>query len=393
MRDALAAALVRNPALGVFSWQVRVEEARILQAGLRPNPELATQLEDFAGSGDRTGFGGTQTTISIAQLIELGGKRAKRLRLASLDRDLAAWDYEVARLNVLFDVSQAFTAALAAQQRAQLFEELVQLARRSVDSVAAQVRAGATSPIELQRAGAALGRAEVQQQQSQRDLRATRIALAATFGSVDVTFSEVVGDLAGLPAPPPLATLRDRIQQNPDLARWATEIEQRQAALALEKARAIPSVTLNAGARYLAAGDDGALVGGFSIPLPLFDRNQGNILAAERRVSQAAAQRERAAVAVGQTLATAYEDLISTFTQAATLRDQVMPKAEGAFAGARDAYQRGLLRFLDVLDAQRTLFEVKDQYVQTLAAYHRAVADVERLSGSSLSTATPRTTP
>lgn len=395
LRDALAAALVNSRQLSSFSWQVRVEEARVLQSGVLPNPELTTELEDFAGSGARTAFKASQTTISIAQLVELGGKRAKRLRLASLDRDLAAWDYEATRLDVLADVSRAFTATLAAQQRIKLSDELLELARRSVAAVSTQVTAGATSPIELQRAEAALGRTEVHRRQLERDLKVTRAVLAATWGSRDVTFSEVDGDLTGLSAPPAFERIRDRIDQNPDLARWTTEIEQRQAALSVERARVIPSVTLGAGARYLAEGDDGALVAGFSVPLPIFDRNQGSILAAERRIAQAEVQRDRAAIAVTQTLAAAYEDLGAAYAQAAILRDTVLPKAEAAFTGARDAYQRGLLRFLDVLDAQRTLSEVKDQYIQTLAAYHAAVADVERLSGSSLASLSndTRTTP
>ena len=81
-----------------------------MQAGALPNPALATEVEDFAGSGDRRGFRGSQTTLSFAQLFELGGKRAKRRRVASLERDLAAWDFEAARLSVLTETTKAFIA-------------------------------------------------------------------------------------------------------------------------------------------------------------------------------------------------------------------------------------------------------------------------------------------
>lgn len=384
LRDALAAALLGSPDLAVFSWELRAKEAQVLQAGLLPNPALSTEVEDFGGSGDRLAFEQTQITVSLAQLIELGGKRAKRLRLAAFDRDLAAWDYEVARLNVVASVSKAFTATLAAQRRRQLFGELVSLAERSVDAVATQVKAGATSPVEIMRAEAALGRTETQLRQAERDLANARTALAVTWGSPTPGFSEAVGDLTAVASPPPIGTLFDAIQSNPDVARWVTEIEQRTAAVAVEKARAIPSLTVGLGGRQFAENGDKALVAGFSLPLPLFDRNQGNILAADRRLAQAAASRDRATVAVQRALAAAYEDLSAGYAQVVTLRDEVLPKAEGAFAGARDAYQRGLLRFLDMLDAQRTLFETKDQYVQTLAAYHIAAADIERLSGMPL---------
>lgn len=386
LSDAVAAALLNSPELSVFSWQIRVQEARAVQAGLLPNPELAAEIEDVGGTGDREAFEKTQITISIAQLIELGGQRAKRLRLASLTRDLASWDYEVARANVLAAVAKAFTATLAAQNRLKLFDELVAVAQRSIDAVAAQVKAGATSPIELARAEAALGRTQAQRWRAERDLAVSRLALAVTWGGSSVTFSEVLGNLGSPASPPELAVLLARIEDNPDLARWSSELEQRRAVLNLEQARAVPSLTVAVGGRQFTDNGDTALVAGLSIPLPIFDRNQGNIMAAQRQAAQAAAQRDFAAVTVRQALGTAYEDLRAAYGQAATLRDTVLPKAEAAFAGARDAYQRGLLRFLDVLDAQRTLFEVRDDYLRTLASYFSALVDLERLSGAPIST-------
>jgi cobalt-zinc-cadmium efflux system outer membrane protein len=246
------------------------------------------------------------------------------------------------------------------------------------------VKAGATSPVELLRAEAAVGHTETQLRQAQRDLATARTALSATWGNPAALFTEAVGDLTPIHEPPPLVTLLDSIQHNPDLARWTAEIEQRDAALALEKARAIPDLTVGLGGRHFADNGDVALVGGFSVPLPVFDRNQGSILAADRRRGQAAAARNRAVVTVSQAISAAHDDLCAAYSQATILREQVLPKAEGAFTGARDAYQRGLMRFLDVLDAQRTLFETRDQYVQTVAVYHSAAADVERLSGQSI---------
>jgi cobalt-zinc-cadmium efflux system outer membrane protein len=386
LRAALAAALSGSPDLAVFSLALRAREGDVLQAGLLPNPELTTEVEDFAGSGDRSAFEQTQATVSIAQLIELGGKRARRLRLAALDRDLAAWDYEVARLDVISSVSRAFTAVLAGQQRARLFGELARVARRSADEVSAQVRAGATSPLELLRAEAALGQTEVDQCRAERDLAIARSALSATWGSPTPAFAEAAGDLTALAPPPPLAAILDAVRRNPDVARWTTEVERRAAALAVEKARAIPSLTVGVGGRQFTDNGDTAMIASFSLPLPLFNRNQGNIAAADQQRALAVAARERAAVGVKQALSTAHADLSAAYDQATILRDQVLPKAESAFTGARDAYQRGLLRFLDVLDAQRTLFGLRDRYLEALADYHGALANVQRLSGLALDT-------
>ncbi len=89
LRQALSLALIRNPQLKAFSWEVRAREAQALQAGLLPNPELESLLEDFGGTGSVEGFKGTETTILLSQLIPLAGKISKRKKLAALNTNLA----------------------------------------------------------------------------------------------------------------------------------------------------------------------------------------------------------------------------------------------------------------------------------------------------------------
>lgn len=98
--QALSLALMKNPELAAFSWEVRVGEARTLQAGLPPNPEIGLEVEEFAGSEDRQGVDAATSMLQLSQLIELGGKRSKRAQVAALERDLAGWDYEAKRLDV-----------------------------------------------------------------------------------------------------------------------------------------------------------------------------------------------------------------------------------------------------------------------------------------------------
>ena len=94
LRAAFAAALLNSPALAAFSWEVRAREAGAIQAGQLPNPEFSLEVEEFGGGGDRSAFDSADTTVRLGQVFELGGKRAKRQRVATLERDLAAWDYE-----------------------------------------------------------------------------------------------------------------------------------------------------------------------------------------------------------------------------------------------------------------------------------------------------------
>ncbi|MBY0277239.1 TolC family protein, partial [Candidatus Binatia bacterium] len=142
LRDALLRALRESPRLPGSALELRAREAESLQAGLIPNPALTTEVEDFGGGGSRNGFNASQTTISLAQLIELGGKRAARVRLAEAGADLGRWDYESLRINVLSDVARAFLATLAAQEKLALTEELRRIAERSVETVTRTVESG-----------------------------------------------------------------------------------------------------------------------------------------------------------------------------------------------------------------------------------------------------------
>ena len=123
MRQALSLALVKNPELAAFSWEVRAREARALQASLLPNPEIEVELENFGGSGDVGGFEQTESTLLLRQLIELGGKRRKRTHVAALESDLAAWDFEIKRLDVFTQVTQFFVGVVSAQERVALNTE------------------------------------------------------------------------------------------------------------------------------------------------------------------------------------------------------------------------------------------------------------------------------
>lgn len=384
LRDALAAALLNNPELAAFSWEVRGREARALQAGLRPNPEAATEFEDFGGSGQRRGWRSAQTTISLAQLVELGGKRAKRYRLASLDTDLAGWDYETRRLGVLAATTKAFVAVLVVQERLALADDLVRLASQSVQTVAGTVKTGAVSPLEQARAEVARSRAEIDRAQLRHELEEARAALAATWGTRAATFDRVRGELELLMRPPGLDALVARVAANPDLARWAAELAQREAAVSLEEARRIPDVTVRIGGRQYADDGSGAVVAEFAVPLPLFNRNQGNILDAQYRVAKARAERDAAESFVHAELVRVFEAFTAAYEQATTLRDVAIPKSRAVYDGVADGYAKGLFRYIEVLDAQRTLFELRGQYLQATAAYHSAAADLERLTGAPL---------
>src|SRR5262245_9274044 len=290
LRDALDAALRGNPELAAVAEEVRAGDARREQAGLAPNPTLAAAAENLGTSADDEGAEPPQATLRLAQLFELGNKRGKRQRLAALERDGIQWEYEARRATLLADTAKLFVSVLALQERRALAGDVVGLATAALNGVETQVRAGAVSPVEATRARVALGEAQLAVTDRERELAAARVALAAAWGTPRPSFERVAGDLADIA--PPSDAIAAEVGTNPDVARWATELSAREAALSLEQARAVPDVTVAVGPRYFIDADQVAAVVEVGVPLPLFDRNQGAIAAASADVA-AAGERQR----------------------------------------------------------------------------------------------------
>jgi len=383
LKQALSLALLRNPELQSFSLEIRAREAKIIQSGLPVNPEVQLELEDFGGSKETRGFDGAQTTLSLSQAFLLGGKRSKRVRLAALDRDLAGWDYEAKRLDVLTEVTKAYIDLIAKQNRVTLAEDLVRLAEQSYQTVSARVEAGKVSPIDQTKATAALSLTRLDLERAKRSFDGAKKILAATWGSSSPTFTRAGGHLGLDSSIPTFEQISKDLGKNPDIARWAAEIEQRKSALVLEEANRIPDLTLSGGIRRLQETKDTAFVAGLAVPIPLFNRNQGAIAEAKTRLVKAEREQKAAVLKVYSSLAEAYQRVSTAFVEATTLKDQVLPALQNAFDAVQEGYRYGKFGYLDVLDTQRTLFESQSQYLEALAAYRKGIAEVERLMGMS----------
>ena len=295
LRQALALALKHNPELSAFSNELRASEAAVLQAGVLPNPVLDVTAENLNNNrlrndGDRT------TSIQIGQLIELGGKRAARIKLSETGRDLANWDYEAKRIDVLSRVAQFFIDVVTAQQGQTLAGESLQLAQQVADTVGKRVLAGKVSPIEETKARLALSSAQIELEQVKRQLAAARKRLAAMWSNPNPRFQSADAGFETLGVLPDYEHLAKRVSNNPDLARWTSEIARRQANIDVEKAKAVPDITLSAGLRRFSQFDDHAYTVGVSIPIPVFDQNRGGILEANRRLDRSLDEQRAAAL-------------------------------------------------------------------------------------------------
>ena len=381
LREALRLTILQNPELAASDTAVRSAEGRLLQAGLRPNPSVFTENENLVGTGPYRGARASENTIQLSQLIELGGKRAARVRVAQTGKTLAGYDYEAKRLEVLVATARAFLQTLVAQRRLALCEETAKLADDLVPAIQRRVEAGAANAVEVTRAQNATATARIESQQAARDLATARQRLAAGWGARSPRFNSVTGDLERLPAVPSYETLAGRLPQNPSLSRFPAETAQRQAELARARNQAVPDVTAAVGPRYITESNDVAVRLNLSVGLPIFDRNQGAIKEAQAELVRTGQLQRAAATQLHVSLNEAYRNLLAARQEIDTLQGTLLPGAENAFRQINEGYDAGRYSLLDVLDTRRTLVGARVQLVNAQAAYQSALAEIEGLTG------------
>ena len=380
----LAAALARtlrgSPELAAYNFELRAAEARILQAGLRPNPAIALDIENPTGSGAYKSGDQMENTLTLSQLIELGGKRPARVFEAEAGRAVVAWEYQVKRVAVLKTTTIAFIDALSAQRRLELAEEVVKVSGDTVKLTEERVNVGRGNAVESIRAKVAVASARIEVEQARRDIATARGNLAAQWGAKQADFGAVRGDLDQHAGAPSLQNLRQRLLGNPDLARWTAERERREAILAKQQTLARPDITLLAGPRVIGKGDDATFVAGFSIPLPFSNRNQGNIAEARANLEKVTEEKRAAEARAFALLNEAFQALTGAEREIAILEGSVIPGAQDAEKQLNEGYAAGRFTQFEVLDARRTLNAARVQQVRALADYHKAQAELDALT-------------
>lgn len=371
---AIELALRAHPSLRAAASEVAAQEGALAQAGALPNPELEL-LREGQRPETRT------TTAQLAIPFELGGKRAARVAAARQEGQLAALELAALRAKLRADAAAAFHEVLAAGERQRLAQELVALAGSAADAAGRRVAAGKISPVEATKARVAHAGARIDALQAGRDLEAARIRLAALWGG-DPRNIEVEATAAlALPAAVPLERLLEQVEAAPALRRSRAQVGHRQALVGVEKARRVPDLTLILGARREGPDHRNQGVVGVSLPLPLFNRNSGALREALHRADKAHGELDAERVRVKAELAQAHARLEAALQEAALIDSEILPGAQQAYQAARRGFELGKFSFLDLLDAQRTLFQSKNQQLNAVVESHRAAADIARLTG------------
>jgi len=361
------------PRLAVGEAETRAAEGRALQARARPNPMLELQVENIGGDGPYRDFQSAETTLSIGQALELGGKRGARIATAQAELDTARSRAGLSRVAYARDLVVAYAAAEAASERLSVAREASNLAEADARAARLLVDNGKEAELRALQARAAVSAAQAEVSRAEAESGAALARLSALTGG-ERTFTAVTPGALD-------RTWRASVASQASTIAVA-EAEQRVATrkLDLERRRATPDLTVNFGVRRLAGDDATAAMAGFSLPLPLFDRNRGAVKSA-----QAEADAARARLLIAQ--ADAVADRRSAEGEARAAERSTAAAQEGevvareAYRLARLGYEAGKLPLIELLAARRDLVAARQRNIEARLARAKALADLAQANG------------
>jgi cobalt-zinc-cadmium efflux system outer membrane protein len=382
--EAVALALRENRSLRAKQFEYQATRAGEVTAGLRPNP-VGTYSSDHLGARnvDR------EYAVSVGQPIELGGKRARRLDSARAATRVSELELADVQRQIVAQVKRTFSDAQVARATLSLAQDNL----RALDDVERiqrfRAERGDISELELTRIQIQRFAFERDTADARQAIQSAKIGLRALAGqdSLPSDFEIAAGDLE----------FRDRTFDREELFRItiANRPDVRAAEAARDKARAdVDLARANAWwdvtpqVEYRRVGPDSTIGVAVTVPIRIFDRNQGEIARTRAEVQRSEALRQASAVQALADVDAALAAVVTSRDKVILLRDTYLPKAQRARETVEFAYRRGGVSLLDYLDAQRTYRETALEHIRTVGAYWSAVYQLEAAVGGSLRGAT-----
>ncbi len=369
--------LDRNPRLAQVTWAVEAARGRAEQAGLYPNPTLSVTGDEL---GDRTGPGGIWTAPYFSQEIVTGNKLGLSKAVALKEVDQAALAVVAERYRVITDVRQNYFEAAALQRRVEILRDLIRLAEKSVENANQLLKAQQGSELDVVQLEVDLERYRAELNAATQSLPAALRRLAASMGVQDLPPVSAAGDLD---APLPEYDL-ERVRAyvmgvHPELRSAQIGVERAQLAVQRAAAEPIPNVTLGAGYVRQNQNKSSDWVIAASLPVPVWNRNQGTVFAAKAQVGEAAAGVGRVQNDLDARLATAFAAYAAARERVNKYQAAILPKAEQSYQLSLKAYRGGQFEYLRVLQAQRAVAEARLEYVRSQGEAWRASSDIAGL--------------
>lgn len=379
--DAFARVAESHPDLRLLGVRGDVLRAERDVASLRPALVGGAAVENALGSGDARGLRSAEISLTLASVLERGGKREARAALARSRIDALASEHEAKRLDLLAEVARRYLAIVGAQRQEEIARLDVAQRQRSVEAARRRLQAGASPRSVVLTAQAALARAELDVARATARVDNARQHLAGLWGERAPRFGGVAGDPLLLPALPAFTQLADWLERTPEIEQFAGERRIREARLQLARSAAKPDLDWQVGVRRLEASDDFGLVGSVSIPFGTPRRAEPGIHAAQAELAALEIEREARGLSLYSTLVEADGRYRVAQLEVRRLQDDVLPKLAEAEAAAAQAYRAGAASPLEWAQLLSEHTAVRRQQLEAALDAQRALIEIQRLTG------------
>jgi cobalt-zinc-cadmium efflux system outer membrane protein len=381
--DAITRTLTDNPGLRAVGNQMRVQDARILQAGIKPRPELNVEVENVLGSGPNDLFHSAQTTVSIAWILERG-VREKQVAAARAGATVVETEINIRRLDAAAETARRYLLCLVLQTRMVNAIEGIQLGQEAVAAIERRVSAANTPGAELARAQADLKRLELVQEDIEHELLSAYYRLAAQWGETEPNLTRVEGNLFDSPTIENFDALEAKLEQNPDITKYLSLQRLNDAQLRLEQARSRQSWRVSTGFRWLGQTSDHGFVADLTIPIGKQDSNRGRVAEARARIAQTEAEKQAVQVRLETELFVIYQELQHSIQLTDAFTNEILPLYEQALEETRIAYEAGRYSYFEWNATQRNLLAARYDLIDAAMGIYQNLIEIERLTGVSV---------
>lgn len=373
LEEAIAKAVEAAPSIRANEAAIAAARAGRVQAGVRPNPTVTVQGENFVGSGPYNVLGQAEITGTYSQTIERGGKRDARVAFADRDIGVAEASSRVGRLELVSAVQRAFLDVVIAGYVVEIAETRLGVEIEMQREALRRVR-GYKDPLFVETsASARVTQAQLNLTEARARQVAARDGLAAYWGGSGMDIETEGEVMSGIPAARQLAEA--------DVALAQAEAARASAAVTLEQTRVRQDYTLSGGARFLRGTNDIALVAGVTIPLGRFDRNQGNIARAQAEKLRIELTAEAQRLDRLRRLASLGAEADAARARADAIVVEVYPQTTKALRQVREGYARGGFTFRDMQGAADAIIQAQAEWLNAVTRYRDLQTEIDRLTG------------
>jgi len=382
LQEIITLTLTNNPIIERGKGLIDEKAGEELSAHAYPNPSFSVQ-SGYGKVRDPRGISLIERYFTLSQPLEWPGTRAARQEAAEAGVSTAQASFDAMQLNVKARVKRAFYELLLADTLADLASRLLNTVTDLEEAVKRRVESGEAPPFELVKVKVELLQAQKQVSQTTGNVRTIKTALnQLTAGNLGAAFA-IQGEFENVKANlNDQRLVEDAFHYHPEVRKFQKLIEVANAQYDQEQQARIPNVTIS-GSYQRDAGREG-FVGGLSLPLPLWDQRQGEIAKALGLRRQAEANFHQAQIFLRKGISEQIQNSNTASAQIHTFEQGLLKQAKEAVRIARTSFKFGEASLLDVLDAQRVLWQTFQGYAQARFELAIALTELERLVGKEL---------